>query len=136
PVFTTLPATPHPGEVGLVPGVPGGVLARQEVQVVPVVARRHGHGVVAAPHQDRVAVGYDHDVVKPPVVVVQALEREAVRRRDPEVVDLVEVYLDTRLVLVVPVRGVARPVAGRRVHLYAQQVLGVARVQHVRDLPL
>src|SRR5690606_40825558 len=52
------------------------------------------------------------------------------------VVDLVEVDLDAWHVLIVAVRGVARPVAGRRVDLDAQEVLGLAGIDDVRDLAL
>src|SRR5690606_36772095 len=117
PAFPALPVTAHPREVGLVASLPGGMLAGQEVQVVAVVAGRHGDRVVAAPDQHRVAVTHDDHVVELPGVVVKALQREAALWRDPVVVDLVQVHLHTRDVLVVPVRRVARPVARRRVDL-------------------
>src|SRR5690606_28595420 len=55
-VFATFPASSHPGEVGLVAGVPCRVVTREEVQVVAVVAGRHGNRVVTAPNEDRIAV--------------------------------------------------------------------------------
>src|SRR5690606_10370938 len=76
-VFATFPASSHPGEVGLVAGVPCRVVTREKVQVVAVVAGRHGNRVVTAPNQDRIAVGDDYDVVQPPGIVVQPLQGEA-----------------------------------------------------------
>jgi hypothetical protein len=81
------------------------MLAGQEVEVVAVVARRHDDGVVAATDEHRVAVGDDHDVVQAPVVGVEPLQRPALGRVDAVVVDLVEVDLDPRVVLVVRCGG-------------------------------
>src|SRR5690606_14909055 len=67
---------------------------------------------------------------------VEALHAPAIRWVDAVVVDLVEVDLDARHVLVVAVRWVRRPVTRRCVHLDAQQALGLAGVDDMRYLPL
>jgi hypothetical protein len=80
--------------------------------------------VVAARHQHGLAIAHRQRLVEAAVLAVDALQREATRRVDAEVVGLLEQRLGRQRVAVVLVRRVARPVPGRRVHLAHQQRLG------------
>ncbi len=123
---------------GVVADEPGAVGARtrHHVEVVEVVAgRRDGGPVVAVRHERDVARahdGVDRDLARGRRRGVEQAEGIRVRGRvQPatdgglEVVDLLPPRRLPRLVLVVLVRRVARPVLGGRQHLADDEALGV-----------
>src|SRR5205807_7994986 len=118
---------------------PGGRRARppgrrHAVQVIALEAVRSADRVVAAWHQNDVAILDAQGLVQRPIVSVDALESEARRGREAVIVDLLELGLPD-LLAVVLVRRVARPVASGCEHLDDQESLGRrARRQYVANV--
>src|SRR5205807_9191676 len=107
---------------------------RHDVQVIELEAVRSADRVVAAWHQNDVAILDAEGLVQRPIVRVDALESEARRGRKAVIVDLLELGLPD-LLAVVLVRRVARPVASRCEHLDDQESLGRrARRQYVANV--
>src|SRR2546429_248037 len=86
---------------------------RHDVQVIELEAVRSADRVVAAWHQNDVAILDAEGLVQRPIVRVDALESEARRGRQAVIVDLLELGLPD-LLAVVLVRRVARPDAPPR----------------------
>src|SRR5438094_4440366 len=114
-----LPAVVGVGRDQPAPDRPG-----HHVQVVEVVPGSRGDGVIAARHQDDVAVADLDRLVQRAVVGVDELHGEPLGPRRAVVVGLLKVGLARRVVGVVLVRRVAGPVAGRGQDLGHEQRLG------------
>ena len=137
------PGVADPAVGGVVADEPGplGTRAGHDVEVVEVVAGRgHRRAVPAVRHEDDVAGAHLGEHVDRPLVgAVDPLVadrararglRRAGRRCDLEVVDLLELGLDARPLLVVLVRRVGAPVAGRGDDLAGDDRVGV---EHAGD---
>ena len=110
---------------------------RHHVQVVDVVTGRRGHGVVAPWHEDTVAVRERERLIQAAIVAVHALESETSPRRDAVVVRFLQGRFRRRIMAVVLVGWVARPMARRGDDLNHQQRLGLLVVHQDRvDRPL
>src|ERR671911_2564933 len=135
-LFHALPRGAYPGEIGIVRGGHGAAVCRERVQVVEVEAVGGARRVVAERHEHEVAVADGHRDVDLMSRAVEPLNGERLRARGPVVVRLLEDDLAGRVVLVVLVWGIARPVAGRREHLDDEQALRwELRLEDVIDLP-
>src|SRR3954469_25634591 len=113
----------HPFVVGVVlngprPGGPG-----HHVEVVELVAGWGRNRVIAAGHENSVAVGHRNGLVKVVLVRVDALQRKAALGLEPVVVGLLEQRLLGQCVAVVLVRRIAGPMAGGREDLADEQRL-------------
>src|SRR6195256_6528139 len=92
---------------------PAPARTRHHVEVVEVVAGAGGDRMVAARDQDDVSVAHLDRLVQQVVVGVDELHGEPFRPRHAVVVRLLEVGLSWRVVSVVLVGWIARPVACR-----------------------
>ena len=98
-----------------------------EVQVVDIVARTGDDRMITVANQDHVTVACRYDKVATLIGRIQALMRERRRVIGAVVIDFVEVGFVGRMVHIVFVRRVARPVAAGRIDLDRDQVLGATR---------
>ena len=97
---------------------------------------RGHHRMVSLWNEHQLPVAHRHRLVDAPVRGVHLLHRESLRPLDPVVVNLFEIHLIRRVVHVVLVRRIARPVACRRKYLHHHQPLRQkSGRQHGVDLP-
>src|SRR6266853_1017547 len=105
-----------------------------DVQVIQIEPMCRADRVVAARHQNHVAILHCHGLIECPIVGVDTLKGEATRAREAVIVGLFELCLPA-VAAVVLVRGVARPVPARCDDLDDQEPLGHRALrQHVANV--
>lgn len=83
---------------------------------------------MALRHQHEIVVRDGHGLVKRTVFGEYPLETEPLRRVQPVVIGLLQIGHVGEIILVMPVRRIRGPIAGRREHLRDQEAVG--------DIPL
>ena len=84
---------------------------------------RRADGMVAARHQNHRPVFGGHDFVKLAAVVIDPVKNIALRRVHPVIISLLEVGFLGKIVGIMLVRRVGRPVARRRDHLHNKKAV-------------
>ena len=91
--------------------------------------------MVPTADQNRIPVTCLDGLTRCILVRIEILKSETVRPRDPVIIDLIQVHLVRRVVSVMLVRRVARPVPARRLDLKRDQlVCRKRRRQHINNL--
>ena len=114
---------------------PWSARAGERIQIVNVVPVGGDHGMIALRHEDEIAIAHGERFVDTPVRGIDLLDGKAFRAIDPEIVNLLQVHLVGRILDIVLVRRIARPVAAGCVDFTNQDaVRGKGRLKHVVDL--
>jgi hypothetical protein len=96
---------------------------RKKIQVVHVVTRTGDDRMIAATDEDRITVPDFQGLLAGILAGIEMLEGETFPLTDPVIVDLIQIGLRGRIVYVVLVRRITRPVAARRVDLNCHQLI-------------
>ncbi|OEZ77128.1 hypothetical protein JAB5_25880 [Janthinobacterium sp. HH103] len=109
--------------------MPHAFRAGHHVQVIAVVAIRHGDGVVATRHHHHVVVFHGHGFVNAAVIRVDALVGKALLRMEAVVIGFFQRTFGWNIVAVVLVRRIAGRMAGRRDDFHHQQAVRLGRLR-------
>src|SRR5258706_306808 len=103
----------HPFVRRIIVEVPDPTRSRHHVEVIRRVAMWNDNRVISARNHHDIVIFDRHRFVEAAIVGVNALKREALRRLQPVIVDLLERALDRKGVGVMLVWRVARGIPGR-----------------------
>ncbi|OEZ87862.1 hypothetical protein JAB5_02510 [Janthinobacterium sp. HH103] len=109
--------------------MPHAFRAGHHVQVIAIVAIRHGHGVVATGHHHHVVVFHGHGFVDGAVIRVDALVGKALFGMEPVVIRFLQRAFGWNIVAVVFMRRIAGRMAGRRDDFHHQQAVRLGRLR-------
>jgi len=109
--------------------------SRQKIQVIHVIAGSGNHRVESAMHQDCVTISRLQHLIAAVFSGIQMLNREAFRLLNSVVIDFIQINFARRIVHVMLVRRIARPVPSRRINLnYHELISRKRRSDNVYDL--